>query len=133
MFELFKRFLEEEEGQDLVEYALLLVFIALIVMQLSQIWEKRSATFSPMPQACCSPVRTSSRPDVTWISCLDADNGGMRDMKFRIIVTLLCARLLLSQFPGLLKTYRSASRSKSVEAASLGSPAELTENSSFGS
>ena len=26
MFELFKRFLKEEEGQDLVEYALLLVF-----------------------------------------------------------------------------------------------------------
>jgi pilus assembly protein Flp/PilA len=32
MFELFKRFFEEEEGQDLVEYALLLVFIALIVI-----------------------------------------------------------------------------------------------------
>jgi pilus assembly protein Flp/PilA len=32
MIELFKRFLKEEEGQDLVEYALLLVFIALIVI-----------------------------------------------------------------------------------------------------
>jgi pilus assembly protein Flp/PilA len=32
MFELFKRFFEQEEGQDLVEYALLLVFIALIVI-----------------------------------------------------------------------------------------------------
>ena len=32
MFELFKRFLKEEAGQDLVEYALLLVFIALIVI-----------------------------------------------------------------------------------------------------
>ena len=32
MFELIKRFIEQEEGQDLVEYALLLVFIALIVM-----------------------------------------------------------------------------------------------------
>jgi pilus assembly protein Flp/PilA len=32
MFELIKRFIEQEEGQDLVEYALLLVFIALIVI-----------------------------------------------------------------------------------------------------
>ncbi|MEW5979816.1 MAG: Flp family type IVb pilin [Acidobacteriota bacterium] len=32
MMELLKRFLREEEGQDLVEYALLLVFIALIVI-----------------------------------------------------------------------------------------------------
>jgi len=32
MLELVKRFVKEEEGQDLVEYALLLVFIALIVM-----------------------------------------------------------------------------------------------------
>ena len=32
MWELLKRFVKEEEGQDLVEYALLLVFIALIVM-----------------------------------------------------------------------------------------------------
>jgi pilus assembly protein Flp/PilA len=32
MSELLKRFTKEEEGQDLVEYALLLVFIALIVM-----------------------------------------------------------------------------------------------------
>jgi pilus assembly protein Flp/PilA len=32
MLDLFRRFIKEEEGQDLVEYALLLVFIALIVM-----------------------------------------------------------------------------------------------------
>jgi pilus assembly protein Flp/PilA len=32
MLELIKRFVQEEEGQDLVEYALLLVFIALIVI-----------------------------------------------------------------------------------------------------
>jgi pilus assembly protein Flp/PilA len=32
MFELIKRLVTEEEGQDLVEYALLLVFIALIVI-----------------------------------------------------------------------------------------------------
>ena len=32
MVELIKRFIEQEEGQDLVEYALLLVFIALIVI-----------------------------------------------------------------------------------------------------
>jgi pilus assembly protein Flp/PilA len=32
MSELLKRFVREEEGQDLVEYALLLVFIALIVI-----------------------------------------------------------------------------------------------------
>ena len=32
MLELVKRFVKEEEGQDLVEYALLLVFIALIVI-----------------------------------------------------------------------------------------------------
>jgi pilus assembly protein Flp/PilA len=30
--ELFKHFLREDEGQDLVEYALLLVFLALIVI-----------------------------------------------------------------------------------------------------
>ena len=29
MLELMKRFIREEEGQDLVEYALLLVFLAL--------------------------------------------------------------------------------------------------------
>ena len=29
MLELMKRFMKEEEGQDLVEYALLLVFLAL--------------------------------------------------------------------------------------------------------
>jgi pilus assembly protein Flp/PilA len=29
MLELLKRFMKEEEGQDLVEYALLLVFLAL--------------------------------------------------------------------------------------------------------
>ncbi len=29
MLELIKRFIREEEGQDLVEYALLLVFLAL--------------------------------------------------------------------------------------------------------
>ena len=32
MLELLKNFWKEEEGQDLVEYALLLVFIALVVM-----------------------------------------------------------------------------------------------------
>jgi pilus assembly protein Flp/PilA len=32
MLEIVKRFVQEEEGQDLVEYALLLVFIALIVI-----------------------------------------------------------------------------------------------------
>jgi pilus assembly protein Flp/PilA len=32
MLDLLKRFIKEEEGQDLVEYALLLVFIALIVI-----------------------------------------------------------------------------------------------------
>jgi pilus assembly protein Flp/PilA len=32
MLKLFKQFLKQEEGQDLVEYALLLVFIALIVI-----------------------------------------------------------------------------------------------------
>jgi pilus assembly protein Flp/PilA len=32
MWELLKRFVKEEDGQDLVEYALLLVFIALVVM-----------------------------------------------------------------------------------------------------
>lgn len=32
MSALLNRFLKEEEGQDLVEYALLLVFIALIVI-----------------------------------------------------------------------------------------------------
>ena len=32
MLELLKRFWKEEEGQDLVEYALLLVFIALVSM-----------------------------------------------------------------------------------------------------
>jgi pilus assembly protein Flp/PilA len=32
MVKLIKRFIEQEEGQDLVEYALLLVFIALIVI-----------------------------------------------------------------------------------------------------
>jgi pilus assembly protein Flp/PilA len=32
MLELFKRLVEEDDGQDLVEYALLLVFIALIVI-----------------------------------------------------------------------------------------------------
>jgi pilus assembly protein Flp/PilA len=32
MWELLKRLAKEEEGQDLVEYALLLVFVALIVM-----------------------------------------------------------------------------------------------------
>jgi pilus assembly protein Flp/PilA len=32
MWELLKRLVKEEEGQDLVEYALLLVFVALIVM-----------------------------------------------------------------------------------------------------
>jgi pilus assembly protein Flp/PilA len=32
MLELVERFVKDEEGQDLVEYALLLVFIALIVM-----------------------------------------------------------------------------------------------------
>jgi pilus assembly protein Flp/PilA len=32
MLELLKNFWKEEDGQDLVEYALLLVFIALVVM-----------------------------------------------------------------------------------------------------
>jgi pilus assembly protein Flp/PilA len=32
MLELVERFVKDEEGQDLVEYALLLVFIALIVI-----------------------------------------------------------------------------------------------------
>jgi pilus assembly protein Flp/PilA len=32
MSELLKRLTQEEEGQDLVEYALLLVFLALIVI-----------------------------------------------------------------------------------------------------
>lgn len=32
MLNLLARFWKEEEGQDLVEYALLLVFIALVVM-----------------------------------------------------------------------------------------------------
>jgi pilus assembly protein Flp/PilA len=32
MLELVKRFAKEQEGQDLVEYALLLVFIALLVV-----------------------------------------------------------------------------------------------------
>jgi Flp pilus assembly pilin Flp len=34
MMNLLARFWREEEGQDLVEYALLLVFIALVVMVL---------------------------------------------------------------------------------------------------
>lgn len=32
MKNLFKRFVREEEGQDLIEYALLIVFIALVVV-----------------------------------------------------------------------------------------------------
>jgi pilus assembly protein Flp/PilA len=32
MLELLRRFTKEDDGQDLVEYALLLVFIALIVI-----------------------------------------------------------------------------------------------------
>jgi pilus assembly protein Flp/PilA len=31
MFDLFKNFVREEEGQDLVEYALLLALVALVV------------------------------------------------------------------------------------------------------
>lgn len=32
MLELFKRFIRDEDGQDLVEYALLLVFLALMAV-----------------------------------------------------------------------------------------------------
>jgi pilus assembly protein Flp/PilA len=47
MFELIKRFVTEEEGQDLVEYALLLVFIALIVIAaLPNLGETVSNVFS---------------------------------------------------------------------------------------
>jgi len=47
MFELIKRLVTEEEGQDLVEYALLLVFIALIVIAaLPNLGETVSNVFS---------------------------------------------------------------------------------------
>ena len=57
MFQLIKRFVEQEEGQDLVEYALLLVFIALIVIAaLPNLGKTVSNVFSNATSAL-SPVR----------------------------------------------------------------------------
>ncbi len=41
MIKLMKQFLNDEEGQDLVEYALLLVFIALAaIAALPTVWQR---------------------------------------------------------------------------------------------
>lgn len=47
MLELLNRFWKEEEGQDLVEYALIMVLIALIaVVTFPQVGQRISAIFS---------------------------------------------------------------------------------------
>ena len=51
MAELFKRFLREEDGQDIVEYSLLITFIGIACMWLlgagqpaiKQIWQRANA------------------------------------------------------------------------------------------
>ena len=61
MLEMIKRFVQEEEGQDLVEYALLLVFIALIVIAaLPNLGKTVSNVFSKR-RASCSQVHSISK------------------------------------------------------------------------
>ena len=51
MIEMIKKFIRDEEGQDLVEYALLLVFIALAAIIVLPTWVARLITSLADPPA----------------------------------------------------------------------------------
>ena len=60
MLDQLKNYLRDEEGQDLVEYALLLVFIALAAITVSQRWVVQSAMSLVNLPARWEAHRTSS-------------------------------------------------------------------------
>ena len=51
MINLMKSFIRDEEGQDLVEYALLLVFLALAALRSFQLWVAALTGSSANPTA----------------------------------------------------------------------------------